>query len=546
LRPGLTPDTNFRVPTARRSRRRIIVIGIDGAAPSIFFSLLDAGRLPFFARLATARGTTRSVRPIVSPAAWGTVMTGRRPGRHRMFSFQREVGANEVRIAFGRELGAGSLWRFLGERDRRCVVVNVPMTYPPEDVPGVIVSGVDTPSIQSDFIHPAFLRESFLARIPDYAIDLRSFGGQFRAEHRRALARDASKVMTARAAAFRWLLDTQEWDLGFAVFTEMDRIQHRMWLDHDLEHPQHEGDELRSSLADGYVQLDRLAEEIVTPWLDQDPLVVVMSDHGAGPLTRKFSVASVLREAGLLHLTAGATFHRDLIERTVAFLRRRPAWLKDLARRLAPGMRRRGYAAMLTQGIDWTRTVAYPAEFGGGIRLRRDLTGAERERASAAVHECLRSVTDPQTGGALIGHVWDREELWRGPYGSDAPDLFFECADPTMCVEFGLSNATGTPVRPIELSDQSGGHRAEGIFLAYGPGIRSQGDVTIGLEEIFPLLAGYLCGRYPDDLDGRFRNDVLDAVATPEPWSAEVQAANGLDDADDAQVRERLEGLGYL
>ena len=93
------------------------MIGIDGAAPSIFFSLLDAGRLPFFARLATARGRTRSVQPIISPAAWGTVMTGCLPGRHRLFSFQREVGPNQVRVAIGSEVGAGSMWRFLGEQN---------------------------------------------------------------------------------------------------------------------------------------------------------------------------------------------------------------------------------------------------------------------------------------------------------------------------------------------------------------------------------------------------------------------------------------------
>jgi predicted AlkP superfamily phosphohydrolase/phosphomutase len=528
------------------------VIGIDGAAPSIFFDLLDRGRLPFFARLATMRGTTRSVQPIISPAAWGTVMTGCRPGRHRLFSFQREVAPGVVRVASGRDLGTSSLWRYLGEHGRRSIAVNVPMTYPPEAAPGVIVSGIDTPSLQSEFVHPATLKTSLLQAAPDYGIDLRNFGGPSRAENRRALARDAARLYEARAQAFRWLLEHQAWNLGMIVFTEIDRLQHALWVDHDDRHPLHAsvGDAtFRGALEQAYVDLDGLAEGIVTPWLDEDPLIVVMSDHGAGEQTRKLAVAPLLRNAGLLHLRTGATYRRGLLEKGVGFLRKQPAWLKDLARQLAPGLQRRGYSAMLTEGIDWTRTIAYPAEFPGGIRLRPDLGTAERLEARTAVRTCLFALQDPLTGKPVIAKIWDREDLWPGPYQKDAPDLFFECADPALYVELGLSNVMGSePLRPIEATDQSGGHRNEGIFLAHGPGVRSRDDASLALEEVFPLLAGHLCARYPEHLDGRLRTDLFDVTATPEAWQVaddEVQAA-ALEDADEAQVRSRLEGLGYL
>jgi predicted AlkP superfamily phosphohydrolase/phosphomutase len=537
------------VTATSNGARKAIVIGIDGAEPSIFFDLLDEGRLPFFARLATARGTTRCVQPIISPAAWGTVMTGCRPGRHRLFGFQHEVAPGVVRVSSGRERGAGSLWRYLGERERRSVVLNVPMTYPPETTPGVIVSGVDTPSMQSEFVHPPSLKAGFLGAVPDYAIDLRNFGGPSRAENRRQLARDASRASAARAHAFRWLLDTREWDLALVVFTEIDRLQHVLWVDHDARHPLHGagGDEsLGRALEDAYVDLDRLAESIVSPWLDDDPLVVVMSDHGAGTQTRKFAVASVLRAAGLLRLAAGAGYRRRLVESAVAFLRRQPLWLKDLARHAAPGMQRRGYSALLTEGIDWSRTVAYPAEFPGGIRLRADLSVAERAQALAAVRECLGSLRDPVSGGGLIGKVWEREELWPGAYMNEAPDVFFECADRDVYVELGLSNVLGEPLRPIEASDQSGGHRAEGIFLARGPGVRPHGAASVALEDFFPLLAAHLCGRYPENLDGTLRSDLFDMAATPEVWHAAETDADDFAEAEESQVRDRLEGLGYL
>jgi predicted AlkP superfamily phosphohydrolase/phosphomutase len=529
----------------------VIVIGIDGAEPSIFFELLDSGRLPFFARMATARGTTRSVQPIISPAAWATVMTGCRPGRHRLFGFQREDAAGSVRVATGREIGAGSLWRYLGARDRRSIAVNVPMTYPPEPAPGVIVSGVDTPSLQSEFIQPASLKADFLRAIPDYEIDLRNFGGPSDAENRLKLLENALRVCDARARAFRWLLETQPWDLALVVFTEMDRLQHDLWVDHDRRHPLHrdEGARLGAALAEAYVQLDRLAEGIVSPWLAEDPVVVVMSDHGAGTQTRKFSPAPVLREAGLLRLSGGAGYRRRVVESTVRFLRKQPRWLKDLARSAAPdGMQRRGYSALMNSGIDFANTVAYPAEFPAGIRLRRGLTGSERTAAIAAVRECLMRVHDPVLGGPAIGRIWEREELWPGPYRDEAPELFFEMADPDVYVTMGFVNLMGgEALRAIESTDQSGGHRTEGIFLAHGPGVRPCRDASVALEEFFPAFSAYACGRYPEGLDGELRRDLFDVEASAEPWHAGGgEDTDELADADEAQVRARLEGLGYL
>src|SRR5262245_60416874 len=537
-------------PHREMSRRRVIVIGIDGAEPSIFFDLLDHGRLPFFARMAVARGTTRSVQPIISPAAWATVMTGCRPGRHRLFGFQREDASGEIRVATGRDLGAGSLWRYLGERGRRCIAVNVPMTYPPEDVPGVIVSGVDTPSLQSGFLHPATLRSDFLRAVPDYEIDLRNFGGPSDAENRRKLLENAKRVADARARAFQWLLGTQDWDLGLVVFTEMDRLQHDLWVDHDPGHPLHDGGDPRlgQGLAEAYAELDRLADRIVTPWLAEEPLVIVMSDHGAGTQTRKFSPAPVLREAGLLRLSGGASYRR-VVEGTVRLLRKQPRWLKDFARSAAPaGMQRRGYSALLSGGIDFTSTIAYPAEFPAAIRLRHDLTGTARSEAIAAVRECLAKVHDPVQNGPAIRRIWERDEIWPGPYRAEAPDLFFEMADPDVYVTMGFVNlASGEALRAIESSDQSGGHRPDGIFLASGPGVRPQRDVGIALEEFFPALGAYACGRYPDNLDGALRRDVFDVEAVAEPWQViDGRSSDDLGDDDEAQVRARLEGLGYL
>jgi predicted AlkP superfamily phosphohydrolase/phosphomutase len=278
-------------------------------------------------------------------------------------------------------------------------------------------------------------------------------------------------------------------------------------------------------------------------------VVVVLSDHGAGTQTRKFSPAPVLRQAGLLRLRGGAGYRRFLVERAVRLLRQQPRWLKDLVRSATPdAVQRRGYSALMNSGIDLVRTVAYPAEFPGGIRIRRDLTGSARTDAIAAVREGLARVHDPLLDRPAIGRIWTRDQLWPGAYQDEAPDLFFEMADPDVYVTMGFVNLmSGAALRPIEASDQSGGHRPQGIFLATGPGVRPQRDVQIALEDFFPALSAYACGRYPEGLDGVLRRDVFDIDATAEPWaSGGDPTRESLAESDEAQVRARLEGLGYL
>ena len=52
----------------------------------------------------------------------------------------------------------------------RLGVVNVPMTYPPKEVNGYLVSGIMTPSLKSDFTFPSDLKDELLDAIPGYNI----------------------------------------------------------------------------------------------------------------------------------------------------------------------------------------------------------------------------------------------------------------------------------------------------------------------------------------------------------------------------------------
>jgi hypothetical protein len=71
-----------------RERPRLYVVGLEGATLDAVLPLAGEGRLPFFAAALAdgAYGRLGSVPPIVTPAVWTTLATGKLPFRHQVLS----------------------------------------------------------------------------------------------------------------------------------------------------------------------------------------------------------------------------------------------------------------------------------------------------------------------------------------------------------------------------------------------------------------------------------------------------------------------------
>lgn len=73
----------------RRTRQKVIVIGVDGMDPRLSRKLMREGRLPNLARMAASGGFTPlgTSTPPQSPVAWATFINGSDPGSHGIFDF---------------------------------------------------------------------------------------------------------------------------------------------------------------------------------------------------------------------------------------------------------------------------------------------------------------------------------------------------------------------------------------------------------------------------------------------------------------------------
>lgn len=155
---------------ARRRRprgataRRVIVLGLDGLDPRRCERLMDAGRLPHFARLRETGAFARlaTTCPPLSPVAWSSFATGVNPGKHNIFDFLNrdlrtllpELSSSRLettargRASFRLLRRSKPFWNLLGEHGVFSTILRVPITFPPEPFRGLCLAGMCAPDLR--------------------------------------------------------------------------------------------------------------------------------------------------------------------------------------------------------------------------------------------------------------------------------------------------------------------------------------------------------------------------------------------------------------
>src|SRR3989442_973118 len=217
---------------------RTVIFGVDGLSFRVLHPLIKRGELPNFARLQRegVEAEFISAVPAVTPPAWMSLTTGLKPAKHGVYDFW-EFDTNSPTLksrAVTHRKGGKAIWNILSEYGKRVIVMNVPLTYPPEPVNGVMLSGLMAPNMEVTVTYPAEFQEELLQVVPNYQIDLEPAvdGGQTG-----DLIAETLKMTQNRIAMLRLLLQ-KPWDFFFIVFTGADRIQHGRWHEVMKFHPQ--------------------------------------------------------------------------------------------------------------------------------------------------------------------------------------------------------------------------------------------------------------------------------------------------------------------
>ena len=576
------------------SRRRLLILGLDGATWDVIEPFIEAGVMPCLASL-RARGSwgrLRSTIPPITPAAWSTVMTGKGPGGHGVFHFLNrftpeaaDEGGDETVDGFGafsaeaadadpdatpivssRSIRSPAFWDVLGHEGVTVGLVNIPLTYPPRPVNGFMVTGLLTPPNATVFTYPPELS----AELPEHVVEIDRFAGRIPfvdvidgaiVEPSLELIRDFHAMLNRRAAEARMLQASRPWDVFMAVFMETDRLGHYLWAFHQAPtNGDPQAAALHAAVRALYARIDEVIGELVAA-AGPETNVLLLSDHGMGPKHRhRFHANAWLASRALLGARSrgGALAAAEQLLRRVGLPRDR---IGRLVRRVpflarTRAVRRATAAPTMTVDRSRSRAEAVPL-FRNLFGIRFGVPPAERPALEAAIREGLVAVRNPSDGRPIVESIRSGPEYFHGPWAAGVPDLIVEL-DPDYAASFRLGQY-GSPVTETGPSVR-GNHRMDGIFLAVGPDARQAAAPLEGLriEDVAPTILHLLDVAIPADMEGAVLTSALagDAGARKpragEPmrmWPSDDTAHYddaGISAEDEQEIRERLEALGYL
>lgn len=441
---------------ARENRPRALVIGLDGVPYSLLTRLIDAGELPVLAGIA-ASGELRAAQstlPTVSCTAWTSFATGMNAGAHGVFGFvEREPGSYRQYITGSNYVRAPQLWNTLNERGHRVIIMNVPVTTPPQPVKGFMVSGFLAPKLEGA-THPPELAAR-LARL-GYRIDIDPWAARQSLDH---LLTDLDATLRGRVAGARELLTKEAWSFAMVHIMGTDRINHFMWGKWDAQDA-----EYAPHFLDYYRKVDAAVGEIAAAAGD-DVELLLLSDHGFTRTIHEVNLDAWLRAHGYLAVPA----------------------TED---------------AKLTQIDEATRVFSMTPG-----RIYLNLTGREPRGSveSGAAYEALcdeliaglMELTAPDDGTPILESVKRRDEIFHGEALERAPDLLAIPRD-----GYDLKSAlTGDEL--FTSSPITGMHTfGDAFWLIRG---RRFTEGTPRVEDGAPTVLTLLGEAIPAGLDGRAR-----------------------------------------
>jgi len=359
---------------------KFVVLSIDGVPYDLLSRLIEQGYMPNMATLVSQLGMRkmRSVQPTVSCVAWSTYMTGMNPGKHGIYGFiDRRPGTYEIIFPNSATRATEDIWQLLSKAEKRVFAMNVPTTYPPQPVNGIMIGG---------FLSTSLEKVAYPAGVGDY---LRSIGYHIDSDaalgrsDKRAMIGDLHATLEARMKVMFHFLNEESWDFFHTHIMGTDRINHFLWGKMVQNDP-----EFAPAFFSYYHRIDEFLGRLLEALPENTPLMI-FSDHGFCPIKYEVQLSRYLIELGWTY-ALGKPLHPLSID---------PA--KSRAYCLIPGRIFINLAGREPQGVV-------------SIKQYQQI----REQLAAD----LLKLQDPDTGDAVIRKVLMREEVYwpTGSHGTHA------------------------------------------------------------------------------------------------------------------------------
>jgi predicted AlkP superfamily phosphohydrolase/phosphomutase len=471
--------------------KKLIFLGLDGLDPELTERWMAEGKMPNLARL-RQQGSYRRLRttcPPLSPVAWSTFATGVNPAKHNIFDFlnrdlrtyapelssakvrppQRVLRIGKFEIPLERpsvEMRRKSepFWKILDRSGVESTILRVPVTFPPDDFGGRLLSAMSTPDLRGSqgtfslFTSPEgalegpentekipfHVRENTLEiQGETYALAIGEYTPWIRVKFR---AHGGSSV----AGIVRFLLSKD--NTLYATPVQIDPENPALPISQPPYYAVYLAKLLGSfatlgmaedtwALNDGAIDGDAFLKQAAFIQQEREAMFFSALDHQRrGVVACVFDTSDRVQHMFYHHTSVIENMYRDMdrlvgdamahVDRDTAFFVLSDHGFCAFRRgvNLNSWLLQHSYLALQDGGqeIDWSRTRAYTFGLGG---LYLNLRGRESQgivdNPSELTTELISKLTGlrDDIGEVAIQQVYATSEIYRGPYLKAAPDM---------------------------------------------------------------------------------------------------------------------------
>ena len=504
-------------------RNPVLMIALDAAEPSLVERWMADGSLPNLQRLRArgAYGRLRSTADWLAGSPWPTFYTGTPPAEHGVYDF---LQWRADRMALARPepdwLPLRPFWRDVSDAGCRVIAIDLPMTFPPEPIDGVEISGWATHDLLAPpAAYPPAILDWVRRELGPPSMSPEVYGPQ-RPRALLQLRDELSRATTGVADLAEVLMRREPWDLCMVGFGAPHRGGHKLWDLSGIEGdatPAEEA-ELSGALRQVYVACDRAVGKLLDA-AGSGTTVLVFSLHGMGLNSSRAD----LLPAMLDRILAPGGDRSEQPERTSLVRRLLELFPREWRHRvkllLPSSWQDRLTVFALLGRTDFTAARAFSliADIQGYVRINlrgRESPGLvapgdEYERLCAEIAEGLGTFIDADTKQPIVDRVVRSDQLFPpGPRRDRLPDLIVRWADTPAAQHRAIVSARHGEIRwptPGRNPDgRSGEHRFQGFVLASGTGFPSDSRIDEAhILDLAPTVCSLLGVPTPAGMHGR-------------------------------------------
>lgn len=497
-----------------QKKKKVVVLGLDGATWDLIKPLVDEGHMPNMKKLLEGgvHGKCESTMPAMTAPAWATFSTGKNPGHHGVFDFMLpQDSLQNMKVTTSADVNSALLPEMLKDAGIEPITVNLPPSWPPRRTDYTMITCLLTQNDQ--FVSPESLKEEFpelqqYRLTPDESVRYE--------ERREEYIEDLLRHVDEQMAVVKRLFLEKPWEFFFYLFSHTDWVSHLAYTD---LFEKHDASPLRV-----FKRVDEYLGWFVEH-LPEDTNLILVSDHGFKAYKKIFYFNRWLEKEGYLKTTSGGDEFRVAATRrakemdksrsgkkrinlssgavrflsTVPVLEKAAKWTYN--RVVKPYL---PIDVKVNIGIDFSRTkVCFPkGSYITSAYINKEwvysdgtVSKEEYPRLLEEVINKMRAITDAQ-GNRVIKRVLTRDEVYGDNIPDTAPDIFFELDEYWLVGQFQSTQ--------LFEQEEHNKHGQFGIFLGYGPDFAAGKTVEgMKLQDMTPTILHLFGQPIPDDCDGK-------------------------------------------